>query len=245
VHDFFHLIAVALLLPLELATGFLSRSAEWLTGLLRDAEFNPSAPGQSPIRAAVRYPVRLVADRVGEGGLAGAILLAIGLALVFLGLALITKNMRTLVASGVERTMNRVIGTGGGAAGILVGLFVTIAVQSSSITTSILVPLVASGLLSLPSAFSVTVGANVGTTVTALLASMAVLRPEGLTIALVHTLFNLTSLLVIFSVPMFRRIPVWLAERLAAAAIRRRSLVIAYVLGVFLVIPLLGMLLLQ
>jgi solute carrier family 34 (sodium-dependent phosphate cotransporter) len=147
---------------------------------------------------------------------------------------------RRLVAGGVERAMNRLIGRGGGAIGILVGILVTVAVQSSTITTSILVPLVAAGILTLPNAFPITLGANVGTTITALLASLAVVRPEGLTIALVHTLFNVTAIALFFPVPAVRYLPVKAAERLADLALRRRSLVAVYVLGLFIVLPGLG-----
>jgi len=73
-----------------------------------------------------------------------------------------------------------------------------------------------------------------------LLASLAVLRPEGLTIALVHTLFNVTALALIYPVRKVREIPVRLAERLADLAVRRRSVVFGYVLGLFLVVPVLG-----
>jgi len=118
-------------------------------------------------------------------------------------------------------------------------------VQSSTITTSILVPLVAAGVLTLRNAYPITVGANVGTTMTALLASLAVMRPEGLTIALVHTLFNLSAIAIIFPVPALRSIPVVLAERIAGMAVRRHSLVFAYVVGLFLVLPVLGIFLLN
>jgi solute carrier family 34 (sodium-dependent phosphate cotransporter) len=124
--------------------------------------------------------------------------------------------------------------------GILVGIGVTVAVQSSTITTSILVPLVAAGILTLPSAYPITVGANVGTTITALLASLAVLRPEGLTIALVHTLFNLSALALIFPVRQVRMIPVRLAERIADVAVAAHVVVLVYVVGLFIVLPLLG-----
>jgi sodium-dependent phosphate cotransporter len=66
-----------------------------------------------------------------------------------------------------------------------------------------------------------------------------------MTIALVHTLFNLTAIVVIFPVSRLRMIPVRMAERLATVAVRRRGAVVAYVLGVFLLLPVLGMLLLQ
>jgi solute carrier family 34 (sodium-dependent phosphate cotransporter) len=241
-HDFFNLFAVAVLLPLELLTGFLSRVATALTEVLRGTDV--SAPGSSPIRRAVKLPVDALAgffdgDPIG-GVLAGVLLLALGLGLIFLALGLITRNMRQLVAGSVERAMNRVVGKGGGAIGILVGMLVTVAVQSSTITTSILVPLVAAGILTLPNAYPITLGANVGTTITALLASLAVVMPEGLTIALVHTLFNLTALALIYPVPRIRLLPVRAAERLAAAATENRSLVAAYIIGLFLVIPLIG-----
>jgi solute carrier family 34 (sodium-dependent phosphate cotransporter) len=235
------------LLPIELLTGFLTEAAEWLTERLRGTEV--SEVGQSPIRTAVKYPIELVealldGDPIG-GALAGVLFLAMGLALIFLALGFITRNMRQLVAGGVERAMNRIVGRGGGAIGILVGIAVTVAVQSSTITTSILVPLVAAGILTLPNAYPITLGANVGTTITALLASLAVLRPEGLTIALVHTLFNLTALAVIYPVRQVRLIPVRLAERLAGLAVTHRSVVVAYVLGLFLVVPLLGIFLID
>ncbi len=245
VHDFFNLMAVAILLPLELATGVLSEVAEWLTEILRGAEFDPAQPGRSPIRVAVKLPVGWAEGLVEPGPLTGIFFLGLGLALIFLALTFITRNMRRLVAGGVERVMNQLIGRGGGAVGILVGIGITVAVQSSSITTSILVPLVAAGVLTLPSAYPITLGANVGTTITALIASLAVLRPEGLTIALVHLLFNVVALAVIFPVRRIRMIPVRLAERLAEVATRRHQVVFAYAVTLFLLLPLLGVFLIR
>jgi solute carrier family 34 (sodium-dependent phosphate cotransporter) len=245
VHDFFNLLAVGVLLPIELATGFLSASAEWLSELLRGREFNPAAPGSSPIRAAVKLPVNWVEGAVDIGGLTSPLFVALGLALIFLALMFITRNMRRLVAGGVERAINRIIGRGGGIFGLIVGIGITVAVQSSSITTSILVPLVAAGVLTLRSAYPITLGANIGTTITALIASLAVLRPEGLTIALVHTLFNVTAIAIIFPLPALRDVPIRLAERLAGLALRRTTVVLVYIVGLFIVVPLLGLFLIQ
>ncbi len=244
VHDFFNLFAVGLLLPLELITGFLSRSAVWLTELLRGADFDPTQPGRSPIRTVVKYPVSQAETLLEPGTVTGVIFLVLGLGLIFLALASITRNMRRLVAGGIEQAMNRLIGRGGGTIGIFVGIGVTVAVQSSTITTSILVPLVAAGVLTLRSAYPITVGANVGTTITALIASFAVVRPEGLTIALVHMLFNLSAVALIFPVKKVRNIPVRLAEMIADAAVRRRVVVLIYGVSLFIVLPLLGVILL-
>lgn len=245
VHDFFNLLAVAILLPIELLTGVLSGVAGWLTDILRGAEFDPAQPGRSPIRIAVRMPVRYVSEFLESGTVMSVVFLLLGLGLIFVALAFITRNMRRLVAGGVERAMNRLIGRGGGGMGILLGIGLTVAVQSSTITTSILVPLVAAGILTLPSAYPITVGANVGTTITALLASLAVLRPEGLTIALVHMLFNLSAVAIIFPVRQVRMIPVRLAEKIAAVAAKRHMVVLVYGVGLFVVLPLLGVFLIR
>ena len=242
-HDFFNLLAVAVLLPIELLTGLLSSTASALTDVLRGSE-PVLQPGRSPLRTAVKLPVGLLEDAAAGTGipqvLAALLLLAVGIALIFLALVLITRTMRLLVLNSVERAINRLIGRGGGAIGILVGMLITIAVQSSSITTSILVPLVAAGLLSVRSAYPVTLGANVGTTITALIASLAVTQPAGLTIALVHTLFNVTALALVFPVPAVRHLPVRLAEVFAGIAVRRPTVVAGYLIGVFLLLPLLG-----
>jgi sodium-dependent phosphate cotransporter len=242
-HDFFNVIAVAILLPLELVTGFLSRSALWLTGIVRGTEV---AIEQRPsrLRAAVRLPVNIVRDVASGSGLpprvAAVVILGFGLSLIFLALVLITRNMRQLVRGSVERAMNNFVGRGGGTFGILVGVLVTVAVQSSTITTSILVPLVAAGLLTARSAYPITLGANVGTTVTALIASLAVTQPAGLTIALVHTLFNVVALTIIYPLRAVREVPVRLAEGFAGIAVRHPTLVGAYLLGLFMIIPLIG-----
>jgi sodium-dependent phosphate cotransporter len=242
-HDFFNLLAVAVLLPIELLTGVFTRSALALTRVIRGTDVDVST-GTSPIRTAVKAPVTLIKDTLATFGvtsrIAAVIALVLGLSLIFLALILITRNMRQLVRGTLERAMNHVVGRGGGTVGILIGLLVTVAVQSSTITTSILVPLVAAGLLTARSAYPITLGANVGTTVTALIASLAVTQPAGLTIALVHTLFNVTALAIVFPVRVVREIPVRMAERFAGVAVKHPSLVAGYLLGLFVVVPLIG-----
>ncbi|SVB67733.1 uncharacterized protein METZ01_LOCUS220587, partial [marine metagenome] len=123
-----------------------------------------------------------------------------------------------------------------------VGIVATVMVQSSSITTSLLVPLAGAGVLKLEHAFPVTLGANVGTTVTALLAALAatgVNATAGLTIALVHLLFNVSAMIVIYPFEPARRIPIRLARWLADAAVKSRALAIFYVIGLFYLIPVL------
>jgi sodium-dependent phosphate cotransporter len=145
-----------------------------------------------------------------------------------------------LVADRVERSLNAVLGRGGGVVAMLLGVVITISVQSSSITTSILIPLSAAGVLSLRNVYPVTLGANVGTTITALLAALAASRPEALTVAFVHTIFNIGGILLLYPIPILREIPPRAAEALATVAAERRAAAVAYVFGVFVIIPLIG-----
>jgi sodium-dependent phosphate cotransporter len=246
IHDFFNVFAVVLLLPLELATGVLGSTAEWLSDRLVGTS---GAEWESPVKKLVETPVGWVGDLAELTGTSGTVLgliqVALGMAVILVALVFITKNMRRLVADRVERALNALLAKGGGLMAILVGMVITIAVQSSSITTSILVPLAGAGVLSLRSVFPVTLGANIGTTATALLAAMAASRPEALTIALVHTLFNAVGTLIIYPFPSIRQIPLRAAEGLAALAVAHKKWAIAYVVVSFIVVPAIGVLLLR
>jgi solute carrier family 34 (sodium-dependent phosphate cotransporter) len=241
VHDFFNLAAVIILLPLELATGVISSLAEKISGALVGSA---GADWESPVKAWVKRPVGWIEDGLGNVfenvNVLGTSMVLVGLVIVLSSLVFITRNMKTLVAERVERSMNAILGRGGGLIGILVGVVITVAVQSSSITTSILIPMSAAGVISLRNAYPVTLGANVGTTITALLAAMAASRPEALTIALVHTVFNVAGILILYGIPLFRPLPIRAAEMLAEIAVRRRMFAVGYVAVVFIIVPLVG-----
>ena len=246
VHDFFNLLAVAVLLPVELLTGYLSGVAGWITDLVIGTS---GASFKSPLKAAVKMPAGWIKDLLSElgthGDLKGALMIVIGLVFIFLALAFVTRNMRLLVADRVEAAINRTLGAGSGLVAIVLGMIITVAVQSSSITTSVLVPLAAAGVLSLENVYPVTLGANVGTTVTALLASLATGSPAAVTVALVHTLFNVTGIALFYPVRSLRALPIRLATGLARIGAERRTWAVTYVLAMFLVIPLLGVMILR
>ncbi len=139
--------------------------------------------------------------------------------------------------SRVEALVSRALGRSPLLA-IAVGAIATVMVQSSSITTSLMVPLAGAGVLTLAQAFPVTLGANIGTTITALLASLAAESPDALVIALAHVTFNVLGILIIYPFPRIRAIPLRMAEWTGVVATRRKSLVAAYVIGLFVVFPL-------
>ena len=90
-----------------------------------------------------------------------------------------------------------------------------------------------------------TLGANLGTTVTALLAALATGSPAAVTVAIVHTLFNISGIVAFYPLQALRRIPLRLANGLASMAVERRSAAVAYTVGMFVVLPLVGVLVLR
>lgn len=237
VHDIFNYLSVLVLLPLELATGFLRKTAEVLSA---QVSFGEGSDFKSPIKAAVKVGTKGIqgaCESLGlEGGWLAAVLLAIALVLIFFCLMQITKTMRELLMARIEASLNRVLGRSG-LLGIAVGIGITVSVQSSSITTSLLVPMCAAGILSLRNAFPITVGANIGTTVTALLASAAADSSLGLTIALVHLGFNLAGTLLFYPLPAMRELPLRGARRLALLATMNKAWLLAYLVLAFAIIP--------
>lgn len=244
-HDFFNIMAVAVLLPIEVVTHVLARTASAITEALAGGVGGGSF--DSPVKGAVKWGANLIEglfEWVGNEKAAAVMFLIVGIALIFLTLTFITKNMRVLVAARIERSLNAALAKSG-LVGMAVGMVVTIAVQSSSITTSILIPLVASGILLVRNAYPITLGANVGTTVTALIAALGIGEIDALTIAVAHTLFNMAGILLIYPWQMTRYLPVDMADRLAGVALQRKSLALGYTLTMFVAVPLIGILVLR
>ena len=244
-HDAYNLLCVGILLPLEIATGVLGRIAVWLSGLFGDVQ---TGEFSSPVNAVVGASADGVVHVVGSLGLPptanALVLLGVAVAVLFTSLLFITRNMKQVMAGTAERSLNRVLGKSG-VVGIVVGLVLTVAVQSSSIATSLLVPLIAAGVLTLPNAYPITLGANVGTTVTALIAALAVDQIAGLQIAFVHLLFNLAGVLLFYPVPWLRRLPLKLADKVASMAVANRALALVYVVVAFYVVPFVVILILR
>jgi sodium-dependent phosphate cotransporter len=121
--------------------------------------------------------------------------------------------------------------------GILVGLGITIIVQSSSVTTTALTPLAAIGVLPLNKMYPMTLGANIGTTTTALLASLVSLKKQGVQIALCHFFFNIFGIMLYFPAPFMRSIPIRGAKTLGTYTCLYKWAPLAYICLCFLVIP--------
>lgn len=240
-HDFFNYMAVIVLLPLEMAAGLLRKTAAALAA--GTAAGGSGLQWSNPLKTALKTalaPLRSLLEAFTDSEAAqGALLIAISGALIFAALLRIAKVLREAMLSRAETTIERVLGRSAFAA-IGVGALVTAMVQSSSITTSLLVPLAGAGLITLEQAFPVTLGANVGTTITALTASLAVAGPNaeaGVVIALTHLLFNLAGMALIYPLEAVRRIPLQAARKLGDVAVRSKAAAVGYVALLFYAVP--------
>jgi sodium-dependent phosphate cotransporter len=243
VHDAFNITAVAILLPMELLFQPLQRLSESLAGLLvSDASVDMKSVNfmktlLSPASDLLAGSVSWLPGAVWSG----VALILIGVAMILFVVTAIGKVLRKVMVGRAKDIMHASVGRGP-LSGIASGSVITVLVQSSSTTTALIVPLAGSGVFSLKQVYPFTLGTNIGTCVTALLAATAITGPTAevaMQIALVHLLFNLLGILIIYALPFLRGVPPMIAEGLATLAQRSKLYVAAYIAGVFFALPLL------
>jgi sodium-dependent phosphate cotransporter len=164
------------------------------------------------------------------------LLLISALVIMFGSLRYLVVALKAIVIGRVESFFDSTLFANAGRA-LVFGLLITVLVQSSSITTSLAVPLAGAGILTLLQIFPYTLGANIGTTITAMLAALAVGEISAVTVAFAHLLFNICGIAVIWPIPAIRRIPLRLAGGFAAVAGNHRWIAIAYILVCFYAVP--------
>merc|ERR1719219_1991031 len=180
--------------------------------------------------------------------------LAIGLLLLLVSLVMLcgclmglVKLLNSLLGEKVKAVISRYVnedlpipylGWLTGYLAMAVGAVLTVLVQSSSVFTSTLTPLAGTGLVSLERVYPLTLGSNIGTTTTSLLAALASKGNEraALQIALVHLLFNLTGILLFYPVPVLR-LPVPMAKKLGEITSQYRWFSLLYLLLMFFLFP--------
>jgi len=247
VHDFFNLCSVALLFPLQIEFDLIGRSAQALEKVFEGfggARFGSpleviAKPVSSGIISHVGDCVNAVASAVVTPwmvflkGHVAASCIVVALLLLFLALRYIVVVLRSLVLSRVERFFQRYVFRTASLSFIL-GIVITALVQSSSITTSLVVPLLGAGVLTLHQIFPYMLGANIGTTVTAFLASFVIGKPEAISVAFAHFMFNVYGTAIFWPL---KRIPIFLAEKLSEFTLKSRVVPLAYIAIVFFVLP--------
>ena len=227
VHDFFNICSVAVMLPLEISFGIIGRSALFLEQIF---EGFGGLKFTSPVKAATKPVAKEIVHLLGDSATLTAIL---GIALTFLALRYIVKLLKSLVLARVEKFFQRFIFRTP-VLGFLFGIVLTVMVQSSSITTSLVVPLLGAGVLNLYQVFPYMLGANIGTTVTAFLASFVTGSPEAVSVAFAHLTFNLFGISIFWPL---KAIPIRMAETLSAFTQKSRLIPFAYILVFFFLLP--------
>lgn len=241
VHDFFNVFAVLIFLPLEIAFGLL----EYLSGLMVSLfaiGATSDVGGFNPIKALTSPVVDFLTNTLsGLPGLyPGLIKIVIGVGLIILSITYMGKIMKSLMVGKAKDILHSSIGRGP-VTGIFSGTVVTVLVQSSSTTTSLMVPLVGNGVLKARDIYPFTLGANIGTCITALIAALAITGENAalaLQIALVHLLYNSLAVLVIYGLSFLRYLPLDLSYKLSLRVAERKILGVGYIAGLFFVLPL-------
>ena len=116
-----------------------------------------------------------------------------GLGLVFFGMSVMSDAMSPLRT--YQPFLDLMVKMGNPALGILVAAVFTGLVQSSSATTGVVIAMASQGLIGLDAGIALIFGANVGTCVTAMLASLGKPR-NAVRASLVHVLFNIVGVLL-------------------------------------------------
>tara|TARA_Y100000588_G_scaffold393837_1_gene511496 strand:- start:33491 stop:34609 length:1119 start_codon:yes stop_codon:yes gene_type:complete len=231
VHDFFNILAVLILFPLEVAFGFIEKSATGL-GTLLFGTVSTDEVFKSPIKIAIKWGSKHIESLSFDSN---SLYIFISVVLTFLMLFSIVKLLRILVLDTIKQYFDQYIFKTALRA-IFFGMILTIMVQSSSITTSTIVPLAGAGVVTLRQIYPFTLGANIGTTVTALLASLT-LNVTAMVAAFAHLFFNIFGIIVIFLNPILKDIPIKLAERISDMSIKNKFIPVIYLLIFFFSLP--------
>ena len=231
VHDFFNILAVLILFPLEMAFGIIEKTAIGL-GTLLFGTISTNEVFKSPIKTAIKWGAKYIESLSFDNN---GIFIFLSVLLTFMMLYSIVKLLRSLVLDNIKQYFDKYIFKTALRA-ILFGMVLTIMVQSSSITTSTIVPLAGAGIVTLRQLYPFTLGANLGTTVTALLASLT-LNVTAMVAAFAHLFFNIFGILIIYLNPLLKDIPIKLAEWMSEVSIKNKFIPIIYLLTFFFVLP--------
>lgn len=177
----------------------------------------------------------------------GIILLLMSIVLLCICLIMLVKCLQALMKGHVAKIIKRTINSDfpgrwsvlTGYVFMIVGAGVTIIVQSSSVFTSTLTPLVGIGVITLERMYPLTLGSNIGTTTTGVLAALASKTGlhNAMQIAICHLFFNISGILLWYPVPFMRQFPLKMAKFMGNTTAKYRWFAVAYLVFAFFVIP--------
>jgi sodium-dependent phosphate cotransporter len=296
VHDMFNFMAVAILLPVEVVTGYLyyftkalvknanpEKGEKWegpvkklvaplgekimiankklINAVAGDADGEDSCSvggGFYPIECGAGAPTADSCTSVGliacskktgdcpsffsknatqsDDQVAGGVIFFISICILFFCLIMLVAILQKMLLGMSTRIVYKATDVNGYIA-IMIGAGITLLVQSSSITTSTLTPLVGMGVLRLEQMFPLTLGANIGTTGTAILAALVSDGTEPLQVALAHLFFNISGIAIFYPIPFMRALPMAAARKLGKATRVWRGFPLLYIAVMFVLVP--------
>lgn len=226
-HDFFNICSVIVLLPLQTSFNLIGRSARIFEGVF--VGFG-GLKFTSPLKAITKPVAHFIIDLTNGSGWLSALIAFI---ILFIALHFIVRILKSLVLAKVEKFFQRYVFRTP-VLSFLLGIILTTLVQSSSITTSIVIPLIGAGVLTINQIYPYYLGANIGTTITAFLASFVTGSGEAVAVAFAHLTFNIYGIVIFWPL---KKIPIWLATKLSEMTQRSKLIPILYILVVFFIIP--------
>lgn len=230
-HVLFNVISGLLFFPLEMKTGMLAKVSSFFAGQI--SGWSPLGKGWFLFHEIFLQPSAQFLESLSFGR--PLIMLAFAFILLFICIFSLTSLFRYLITGepGVQRITSALRKPH---LSLLSGIGLTALIHSSSVTTSGAVMLAATEKLSPKKLFPFIMGANLGTTVTALIAAIG--RAEAaLAIALCHFLFNLLGVLIFYPFPILRRIPYRIARWTGIMAYKKLWFAFAYLLILFFALP--------
>lgn len=231
---FFNILIVVILFPLEYYYGFLSGISQWIATYF----FHPGAA--APIANSFSqkwYVFGPVVEWLVNSIPSGFLLAALSFILLFTSILVFRKLISGLLLASSPERFSRFFFKNAWKS-FFWGTITTAAIRSSTITTSVVVPIVAQRIVSLRKAAPFILGANIGTTITAFIAAFFNVNTTGaISIAISHFLFNIIGVVIFYPIPILRRIPFALANRLGRLTTKYRLTVFVYILMIFFFIP--------
>lgn len=230
-HSFFNIFTVIIILPIQYYTNFLgvlsSGISSWIMqeGPLAFFQFNF-------IKESIQKITNILTSIPLITGIPALI---ISFAVLYLCIICITFIIKLMLIEGTKKRLENIVFSNS-IKSLSWGVLLTAIMQSSSLICSLVVPIVATSKTSIKKAFPLIIGANIGTTFTALIAALSA-SEAALSIAIVHLLFNLIGMVVILGFPKVSQVIIYLSRQLGQATVKNRFIGFAYMIIIFFMIP--------
>lgn len=185
---------------------------------------------------------------IGNPSISAIVCLVVGTAFILFAVRAMSSQIRTITAATVTSIMDKVINPENSPKAtilsnfwsFILGVLFTLMVTASSVTVASMQPVAVSGVVKQKPLLGVILGANVGTTVTAMFATFAIVSDQGefaIQAALIHLIVNLTGALLVLCIPQLANVIIHLAEKTANLTARSYSITLATIGTLYILVP--------